>query len=50
MIALHRTNYRPIWPDAKTVRTYGEVNQRALVIFWLWWVLEIELNPVGPRY
>ena len=40
---LHRTCYRPLFPNAKIVRTRGVVNQTAFVVFWLWWVMEIEL-------
>lgn len=39
----HRMNYRPWWPHPKIVRTRGAVNQTALVVFWLWWVWELEL-------
>jgi hypothetical protein len=39
----HGMNFRPLWPSAKIVRTRGAINQTALVVFWLWWVLDVEL-------
>jgi len=38
------SNYRPWFPHGKIVRTRGAVNQTALVIFWLSWVLEWEIG------
>lgn len=37
------TAYRPWMPHARIVRTRGLVNQTALVVIWLGWVLEVEL-------
>jgi hypothetical protein len=44
-IKLHRTGYTPIIPHAETVRTYGAIKSKAIIIFWLWWVMNIEVNP-----
>jgi hypothetical protein len=42
-IEQHHMNYKPWYPHSKVVRTRGEVNQTALVIFWFVWVINIEL-------
>lgn len=49
-LSLHGMTYRPILPQPKIIRTRGVVNQTALVVFWLWWVLEIErlAKPTRP--
>jgi hypothetical protein len=44
MITCHRTSYCPWYPHAKIVRTRGEINQTALVVFWLWWVIDVDLS------
>lgn len=39
----HGMKYTPWFPHWKIVRTRGVINQTALVVFWMRWVLEIEL-------